>query len=356
MIVLYGASGYTGRLVVAELAALGADFAVAGRDRTRLREALAETGDDAEVEVRVADAGDPDALAAMLEGADVVVSTVGPFERLGMPVVDAAVAAGVAYCDSTGEPGFMRRVASRHGQAAVPVVPACGFDYVPHDLAAAVAADGMGRVDRLETLLAPRHFATSQGTKASTLGAMADPLEEWTDGAWGPARVGAHRRRFDLGPGRPSTAGVSYPGGDAVQIVNHVDAATVRPHIAVPGAVAPLAGPFASVARVVLGSSWVRDRVESLIRRGPEGPSPAARARNTWTVAAEATAGGRTQTSVATGADVYGLTGRLLAMFALRLRDWREAGIGPGFRAPAEIVEDPIEFASEAGFELERIR
>lgn len=356
MIVLYGASGYTGRLVAAELAALGAEFVVAGRDRTRLQDAVAGAGAGGEVEVRVADAGDPDALAAMLAGADVVVSTVGPFERLGMPVVGAAVAAGVAYCDSTGEPAFMRRVASRHADAAVPVVPACGFDYVPHDLAAAVAAEGMGRVERLETLLAPRRFATSQGTRASTLGAMADPLEEWADGAWVPARVGAHRRRFVLGPGRPSVTGVFYPGGDAVQIVNHVAAATVRPHIAVPGVVAPFAGPFASVARMVLGASWVRDRAESLMRRGPQGPSPEVRARNTWTVAAEATGGGRSQTAVATGTDAYGLTGRLLAMFAVRLRGWREAGIRPGFRAPAELVEDPIELASEAGFTLERIR
>lgn len=167
MIVLYGASGYTGRLTAAELSAHGAEFVVAGRDRAKLDSVAGGLGSATRPEVRVADATDPGSLARMLDGADVVVSTVGPFERLGMPVVDAAVAAGVAYCDSTGEPGFMRRVARRHGSAAVPVVPACGFDYVPHDLAAAVAVDGLAEVDSVETLLAPRRFATSRGTKAS---------------------------------------------------------------------------------------------------------------------------------------------------------------------------------------------
>lgn len=355
MIVLYGASGYTGRLVAAELAAVGAEFVVAGRARTRL-DAVVDDLAGQVAGVRVADAHDPAALAAMLRGADAVVSTVGPFEYLGMPVVDAAVAAGVAYCDSTGEPAFMRRVAERHGSAAVPVAPACGFDYVPHDLAAAVAAEGMDRVDRLDTLLGTHAFATSQGTKLSAIGALGAGSSEWLGGRWAPTRLAADRRRFDLAGVGASATGVSYPGGDPVQIVNHVDAPTVRSYMEVPAAVAAVAGPAGWLAGTVGASGWVRERLESLARRGPEGPSAEARRRTTWRVVAEASGGGQTQTAVASGSDVYGLTGRLLARIAIGLQDWRGAGVAEGFRAPADLVVDPFEFASEAVFDLERVR
>lgn len=355
MIVLYGASGYTGRLTAAELSARGAEFVVAGRDRAKLDSVAGGLGSATRPEVRVADATDPGSLARMLDGADVVVSTVGPFERLGMPVVDAAVAAGVAYCDSTGEPGFMRRVARRHGSAAVPVVPACGFDYVPHDLAAAVAVDGLAEVDSVETLLAPRRFATSRGTKASALGAVAEAGEEWAGGRWVPARPGSHRRGFSRGEGRPSLVGVSYPGGDPVQIVNHVEADTVRSYFAVPAAVAPIAGPVAWLAQRTLGTPWVGDRLRRLVERGPEGPSAQERARNTWTVIAVARGGDEEHTAVATGGDTYGITARLLTEFALRLRPWRDGGVPTGFRAPAELVADPAASASDLGFALERV-
>lgn len=355
MIVLYGASGYTGKLVAAELAGRGAEFVVAGRDHAKLDAVVRDLGAGSRPEVRVADVADPDGLARMLDGADVLLSTVGPFERLGMPVVDAAVAAGVAYCDSTGEPGFMRRVSRRHADAAVPVVPACGFDYVPHDLAAAVAAEGLDRVTTVETLLAPRRFATSRGTKASALGAMGDAGEEWDGGRWVPARAGSHRRSFPRGPHRSALVGVSYPGGEPVQIVNHVDAGTVRSYFVVPAALAGVAGPVAKLTQGVLAGRWVRDRLQALVDRSPEGPSAAARARNTWTVIAVASSGDEAQVAVATGTDVYGLTARLLAELALRIETWRDAGVSPGFRAPAEIVADPIAFASDLGFELGRV-
>lgn len=354
MIVLYGATGYTGRLAAAELDALGADFVVAGRNRARLESLVSDLGRD--VEVRTADADDPAGLTAMLDGADVVVSTVGPFERHGMPVVDAAVAAGVAYCDSTGEPNFMRRVAVQHADAAVPVVPACGFDYVPHDLAATVATEGLGSVDTIETVLVAHEFATTRGTKASAVGAMVDPGEEWRDGEWVPERPARRRRNFDMGAGggAGSVTGVSYPGGDVVSIAAHTNARTVRSYMAVPRRVAPIAGPLARVALALVSLPGVRGGIDALVQRTPEGPSAAKRARNTWAVMAEATAGAEVRAAVASGADTYGITARLLAMLGSRLEDWRDAGIEPGFRGPAELVDEPFKFAADAGIALTR--
>src|SRR4051794_728533 len=136
LIALLGATGFTGRLVAAELARRGVDHRRGARDPEKLG-ALAPgpTG-----EPFVVDAGERARLDAFLDGAEAVINTVGPFSRLGMPVVEAAVENGVAYVDSTGEFEFMTDVYLRFPGASVAVVPACGFDYIPGDLAASIAA------------------------------------------------------------------------------------------------------------------------------------------------------------------------------------------------------------------------
>src|SRR4051812_27111560 len=140
LIALLGATGYTGRLVAAELARRKLPHRLGARNPDRLaalpRSPLAETV--------VVDAADPAQLAALLDRADAFISTVGPFVKFGLPVVEAAVTAGVPYVDSTGEPDFMSEVYERYGDAATPVVPACAFEYIPGDLAAAIAADRLG--------------------------------------------------------------------------------------------------------------------------------------------------------------------------------------------------------------------
>lgn len=86
----------------------------------------------------MADAADSAALADLVRSTKAVVSTVGPFAVHGSPLVAAAVEAGTDYCDSTGEPQWIRRMIDEHTTAAemsgARLVPACGFDSVPSDL------------------------------------------------------------------------------------------------------------------------------------------------------------------------------------------------------------------------------
>jgi len=132
LLALLGATGYTGRLVAAELARRDRPYRLGARDRQR----LAAVPRAAHGEAFVVDAGDPAGLDAFLHGVEVLINTVGPFSELGLPVVEAAGRNRVAYVDSTGEPGFMADVYRLFAGAAVPIVPACGFDYIPGDLAA----------------------------------------------------------------------------------------------------------------------------------------------------------------------------------------------------------------------------
>jgi short subunit dehydrogenase-like uncharacterized protein len=147
-LVVFGASGVTGRRVAAYLAErageLEARWAVAGRDTGKLERVLGEIG-IAAPETIVADVADPASLAAMASRAQVVLDLVGPYTLYGEPVIEACVAGGAHYVDLTGEMPFMRRTIDtfhdRAVVAGVKIVQTCGFEALPPDLAVLLAAE-----------------------------------------------------------------------------------------------------------------------------------------------------------------------------------------------------------------------
>jgi short subunit dehydrogenase-like uncharacterized protein len=141
-IVLYGATGYTGRLVVEELERRGLDYVLSGRDEAK----LAAVAGEREAPVRAAQLDDERGLRDLLADAKVVISCAGPFTLAGHALVRAAIDTGTHYVDSTGEQPFIKLVFDRRGPAAewagVALVPALGFDYAPGDCIARLAAQG----------------------------------------------------------------------------------------------------------------------------------------------------------------------------------------------------------------------
>ena len=143
-IILYGASGFTGRLVAEHLHArteAGADiaWAVAGRNEAKLKTILEQLGIDTEaVPILVADGNDEPALKAMAERARTVLTTVGPYARYGSSLVAACAALGTHYCDLSGEVQWMRKMINRHlddaSASGARIVHACGFDSIPSDI------------------------------------------------------------------------------------------------------------------------------------------------------------------------------------------------------------------------------
>ena len=141
-IVVFGATGFVGRLTAAYLAqAAPTDMRVAlgGRSRDKLARTRAELGGRAEGwPLVVADSSDEAAMAAMAQSTRVVATTVGPYFRYGLPLVAACAAAGTHYADLTGETLFMRRtIDADHATAQASgarIVHTCGFDSIPSDL------------------------------------------------------------------------------------------------------------------------------------------------------------------------------------------------------------------------------
>lgn len=140
-LVLYGATGFVGRLAAAYLAG-HADrprWAIAGRDRDKLAELSAQPALAANrPAILVADSRDAAAVDAMAARTRALISTAGPFARYGDPVVDACVRHRTHYADITGETVWVRGLIDRHhAQAAADstrIVPFCGFDSIPSDL------------------------------------------------------------------------------------------------------------------------------------------------------------------------------------------------------------------------------
>ncbi|OBH81647.1 enoyl-ACP reductase [Mycobacterium scrofulaceum] len=180
-IVLYGATGFVGKLTAEYLARTGPGtrVALAGRSTERLRAVRDTLGEPAQAWPLVAaDASSPSSLNAMAARTQVVITTVGPYTRYGLPLVAACAAAGTDYADLTGEPPFIRNsIDEYHKQAAdtgARIVHACGFDSVPSDLTVyalylAARDDGAGELAQTDFVVRSLSGGLSGGTIASLL-------------------------------------------------------------------------------------------------------------------------------------------------------------------------------------------
>ncbi len=194
MIVLFGATGYTGARVAEAMVRRGLRPVLAGRDAGKLASLagrLETLQGQGRLDVVRADVRDAGSVQDLISQDDVLVSTVGPFVRFGEPALRAAVDAGAIYLDSTGEAAFIRRVFEEFGPLAqrsgARLITAFGHDYVPGNLAGALALQRSGAtVHRLEVgyLIrgGGRAQVISRGTFSSALGLLTGYGFTWRDG------------------------------------------------------------------------------------------------------------------------------------------------------------------------------
>jgi short subunit dehydrogenase-like uncharacterized protein len=168
-VVVYGASGYTGRLICEYLREFNIPFIAAGRDKARIAEALEKVPGIDTVEYEIVEvAHDVQPLAELFDGAKVVCNTVGPFAEYGPQVVEACLAAGCHYTDTTGEQDWLITCDEKYGpqMAAADLLLAPGIAqmYTTSEIAAQLCLEKPG-VDTLDVLV----FWKGTPTVASTL-------------------------------------------------------------------------------------------------------------------------------------------------------------------------------------------
>lgn len=190
-IIVYGATSFVGQIITRYMHEQFGDgpikWAIAGRSQSKLAQVSADSGLNG-IEMLVADAADKNALLALCDQTNVIMSTVGPYALYGDTLVEACAESGTHYCDLTGEPQWIRKMEARHSKAAresgARIVHCCGFDSIPSDLGVHFlqrhSIEKYGSTcDRVDMRVAKMKGGASGGTIASMVNmvkeASADP-------------------------------------------------------------------------------------------------------------------------------------------------------------------------------------
>ena len=360
-IVLLGATGHTGGRTARALADRGARPVLAGRDPGRLEPLATRLGGAAgPLETTTVDVTDPASVRSLVGRGDVLVTTVGPFLRLGQPAVAAAADAGAVYLDSTGEPPFLRRVFEEFGPRAersgAVLLPAFGHDYVPGTLAGALALAEAGerahRVDVGYSLDGVRGQGFSRGTLVSLLGVLLEPGFAWHGGRLVTEPAGARAWRFDVA-GR-TRRGLSVGGSEHLTLPGlaptlqevgvHLD--WFGPATAVAHRLAPVTPWLARVPGAPAGMTRLADLVG---RRVAEVPTTGGGTRTHVVAEVRDADGHRVSRVQLAGPDPYAMTADLLAGGAVRAAAGQLTGTGALGPVQAFGVAGLTDLAASAG-------
>lgn len=258
-LIVYGASGFTGRLVAEYLSlryGSGGEvrWAMAGRDAAKLAAVRDEIGAASSTPLVIADASDPASIKAMVGRTRAVITTVGPYQLYGEPLVAACAEVGTDYLDLCGEPAWMRLMIDAYEAKAkasgARIVFSCGFDSIPFELGVLFAQETAkaklgGPVPRAKGRVRRMRGGFSGGTAASLKATMAAAAKD-------PAILALLRDPFSLTPG---FSGPEQPRGDKPMLDEDVD-----------GWVAPFVMAAINTRNVhrsnaLLGHAWGKDFV-----------------------------------------------------------------------------------------------
>jgi len=354
MITLFGATGYTGRLIARVLARRQLPFRLAGRSPeklARLSESLPERP-----AWQAADAMRPETLGALCRETRLLVNCVGPFTDLGERVAAQAALTGVRYLDTTNELGYVYRLRSYEALArrsGAALVPACGFEVALADCAAAVLGrslqpapgkdgDSPARLDEIHVTYALQGRGTSLATRRSAIRALATSWIGYAGGQWVGAAPGSRTRRVLL-PGGPRTA-LSFPSSEIVTVPSHLSVGAVTTWMTI-----SRLGVWWAPALLPLGARLAGGPagalILALVSRVALPPESGLRSEAPFTLHVEASRNGARQALTLAGHGVYDLTAEIVAYAAEQML--KPAYDRAGVLAPAAAL-DPQALLDEA--------
>jgi short subunit dehydrogenase-like uncharacterized protein len=329
-LLIYGATGYTGRLMLSGALALGLRPVIAGRNESRLAALSGPLG----LEYRVARLADAAALDRALRDVRVVLHAAGPFSETWRPMVDACLRSGTHYLDITGEIPVIEALAGRNAEARrrkIMLMPAVGFDVVPSDCLAAHVAGRLPGARRLAVGIAGLRFAT-RGSAKTLVEHAALSVRVRRDGALAAVPPGALQRSFDYGNGLRPSLNISWGDVAAAWYTTGI------PDIEVYFDATPALGGMLFASRYfgwILGTApcqaWLKAHADML----PEGPTDSEREASEMVVVAEAEdSRGRRASARLRTPEAYtftGTTGPAIARRVLR------GDLEPGFQTPGRV-------------------
>ena len=329
MLLIYGSTGYTGRLIVMEALERGLRPTLAGRNAAAVRTQAQSLG----LEWRAARIDDPAALDAALADATVVLHCAGPFAHTWRAMSDACLRRRVHYLDITGEIAVFEGLARRDAEArmaGIMLLPGVGFDVVPSDCLAAHLSRRLPNAVHLALGFRALGGA-SRGTLTTMVENLGTPGAIRRNGKIEAVPQAWRTRRIDFGDGKLRDA-TTIPWGD-VSTAFH---STGIPNVEVYMSMRP------AVRRAAIASRWLgpvlrsriaRRMLTAWVRRGAPGPSEAQRQRGASLLWGEAVgANGERAVARLRGASGYVMTAQTAVHLAAKVL----AGEAPsGFQTPS---------------------
>ncbi|MBW8010597.1 MAG: hypothetical protein FVQ83_05045 [Chloroflexi bacterium] len=237
MITVFGATGYTGRLIIEELSRfkLSSDrLRMAGRSEEKL--AALSSSFPRHIPYVVADADDPSSLELLFEGTQVVINCVGPFTDMGEPVLARAALRGVHYLDITNELGYVYRVQSYNELAEknnAAIIPACGLEVTLADCAASLLArDTDSRIHQVDIKYTLGGTVTSRGTRRSAIRSLGTSWLNFREGRL-KSSLPCRETLKEL-HNNHSKSFISFPSSEIITIPSHLQVDNVTAWLAIP--------------------------------------------------------------------------------------------------------------------------
>jgi short subunit dehydrogenase-like uncharacterized protein len=302
-ILIYGATGYTGRLIAKTAAYRRARPILAGRDLNKVKAVAKPLG----LEARAFDLRDPARIDAAIKGVSVVLNVAGPFSATSRPVADACLRNRVHYLDVTGEIEVFEALAARDAEAkarGVMLLPGVGFDVVPSDCLAVHLKRRLPDANDLKLYLS-LGATLSRGTAKTMVEAIAAGTRLRRHGLL-ISRDRAEWGSCDFGDGAKPTVQVSW--GDVATAFHSTGIPNIEVHFEALPAIIGLARTPAFI-KLFLGLSFMQSLLKAQVDRLPEGPTEAARRAGRAVLVGEArNAAGHTVRSRLRTPEAYTLT------------------------------------------------
>jgi short subunit dehydrogenase-like uncharacterized protein len=328
-LLIYGATGYTGRLVARAAKQRGLVPVLCGRNASKLEALAADLG----VEFRVTELVDPEYLERTLQGIDVVLNAAGPFSITASNLLEACLRAGAHYLDLTGEVAVIE-MASRRGAEAkrrnIMLMPAVGFDVVASDCLAAHVFRRSRAARRF--FIGVSGLALSRGSAKTIIELLGDPVWIRREGVLERIPHGSLERAFDYGAGpRPSVA-VSW--GDVASAYFTTGVPNICAYFEATAAIRAHSTMLQLFGWAVPFTPW-----QALLRASvawiPDGPTDRERAERVAVIVVEAEdVNGRVVRSRLRTPEAYSFTAIAAAAIAARVL---QGDLEPGFQTPARV-------------------
>lgn len=281
---LYGAYGFTGRLIAEEAKKAGMKPILAGRDEAKLL-GLSKSLD---MPFRVAALDDPQSIDAALDAVQAVLNVAGPFVRTAEPLARGCLRKGVHYLDITGEIPVFQRIFNLGQQAedkGVALIPGVGFDVVPTDCLAAYVHERLPQASHLK-IVVTGILRPSRGTLKTMLEFLPNGGMVRNDGTLKPFPLGAGKERFRFPSG--TLDAYPIPWGDLETAWRSTGIPNITTFMALPGSLLGLGGLGIRLFQTIASKPPLRRGLLSLLSALPEGPNEKIRQKGQGFVYAQA--------------------------------------------------------------------